>query len=449
MSGIIEISEIDLNTNNLQSSNFGGGLEFLMNDKIKPSSSSSSSSPHGITKSSSSVQLEDVDDLESEINAFMIKTNDSINIVDNNKSPSNGERTVQFQSPSISSSSLGNDTANSQPFQPPPPQKTWDGFTNINNVQVNPEKTPPTAAEIKQSNEDSLREKYSYLNKLKQLAKKVELTKEYTMESSLSEMKCEYESHMDEKRKENSIKFQGNMLMAIVNGIEFINTKLNPFDIQLDGWGEQINENITDYDAVFAALYDKYKGHANVEPELQLLFQLGGSAMMVHMTNTMFKTSMPGMDDILRQNPDLVRSFQNAAANSISQTSPGLGQFMSNMLPPEKPKPESLFPPASAQQPSTAKFFSQPSSSSTNNNNVPPNHNMKSSIHGRPEMRGPPTDIENILMGLKTKSVDMNKKPDGSTISIGDLKELQESTNMPKKSKRGPKPKNNTISLDI
>ena len=30
-----------------------------------------------------------------------------------------------------------------------------------------------------------------------------------------------------------------------------------------------------------------------------------GSAAMVHMTNTMFKSSMPGMDDILKQNPDL------------------------------------------------------------------------------------------------------------------------------------------------
>jgi hypothetical protein len=41
---------------------------------------------------------------------------------------------------------------------------------------------------------------------------------------------------------------------------------------------------------------------------------------------------MPGMDDILRQNPDLMRSFQNAAVNSMAQTSPGFSGFMSNMM---------------------------------------------------------------------------------------------------------------------
>ena len=38
---------------------------------------------------------------------------------------------------------------------------------------------------------------------------------------------------------------------------------------------------------------------------LSCLFMLGGSAAMLHMTNTMFKSSMPGMDDIMRQNPEL------------------------------------------------------------------------------------------------------------------------------------------------
>ena len=80
-------------------------------------------------------------------------------------------------------------------------------------------------------------------------------------------------------------------------------------------------------------------------PELKLLFQLGGSAMMVHMTNTMFKSSMPGMDDILRQNPDLLRSFQNAAVNSMAQSNPGFSGFMSNMMNPEPQVPSGRGPP--------------------------------------------------------------------------------------------------------
>ena len=148
------------------------------------------------------------------------------------------------------------------------------------------------------------------------------------MESNLQEMMGEYEMIMDEKSKQNSVKFQGNMMMAIVNGIEFLNNRFDPFDIKIDGWGEQINENISDYDEVFAELYEKYNTKATISPELKLLFQLGGSAMMVHMSNTMFKSAMPGMYDILRQNPDLMKQFQNAAVNSMSSSSPGFSSFM-------------------------------------------------------------------------------------------------------------------------
>ena len=123
------------------------------------------------------------------------------------------------------------------------------------------------------------------------------------------------------------------MLMACINGIEFLNGKFDPFDIKLDGWGEQVNENITDYDEIFSELHDKYKTKAKMAPELKLLFQLGGSAMMVHMTNSMFKSSMPGMDDIMRQNPELMQQFTQAAANSMGNSNPGLSGFMNNVMP--------------------------------------------------------------------------------------------------------------------
>ena len=50
------------------------------------------------------------------------------------------------------------------------------------------------------------------------------------------------------------------------------------------------------------------------------------------MTNTMFKSSMPSMDDIFKQNPDLMRSFQQATVNSMSNNSPGLSNFMDGVL---------------------------------------------------------------------------------------------------------------------
>ena len=38
--------------------------------------------------------------------------------------------------------------------------------------------------------------------------------------------------------------------------------------------------------------------------------------MMFHLTNSMFKTAMPNMNDVLKQNPDLVKNMMNAVKNT-------------------------------------------------------------------------------------------------------------------------------------
>jgi hypothetical protein len=317
---------------------------------------------------------------------------------------------------------------------------------------------------------------------LEALEKKgVELSKKYNMESSLQEMMGEYETIMEEKTKLNSVKFQGNMLMAMINGIEFLNNKFDPFDIKLDGWSEQVNENINDYDDVFSELYEKYKSKASMAPELKLLFQLGGSAMMVHMTNTMFKSAMPGMDDILRQNPDLMRSFQNAAVNSMAQTSPGFSGFMTNLMNPEPSIPQGMGPPPPLAtqgpnsipppngRPGNNSYANRPDLNFSRSNFTDAGISLRENFERpdvndrtsrrqqvRPEMKGP-SDISDILSGLKTKTINIQEptqtsignQNDSSTISISDLKELQSDANIPKRSGRRKKSASNTVSLDI
>merc|ERR1711871_751817 len=208
--------------------------------------------------------------------------------------------------------------------------ETDDGFKTFNEIPVTPSAPPPTPT---LSPEEKLREKLKILRKLEELEKKgIQLTKKYSMESSLAEMKGEYEMIKNEKEKKNSIKFQGKMLLAFCSGLEFLNGRFDPFDIKLDGWSEAVNENIDEYDEVFGELHEKYGGKAKMAPEIKLLFMLGGSAAMLHMTNTMFKSSMPGMDDIMRQNPELMQQFQTAAMNSMNQNNPGFGQFMGGVM---------------------------------------------------------------------------------------------------------------------
>jgi hypothetical protein len=135
-------------------------------------------------------------------------------------------------------------------------------------------------------------------------------------------MRNEYIKLKKQRETENSIKFQRKMLMACITGVEFLNGKFDPFSIKLDGWSESMNENINDYDEVFEELYEKYGGGTDMAPELRLMFMVGGSAFMFHLTNTMFKSSLPGMDDIMKQNPELMQQFANAAVNTKKTQSP-------------------------------------------------------------------------------------------------------------------------------
>ena len=507
MNDIIDISmDFDKfpssNDNNFGGSknNFGGGIELLMNDN-KPSS-------RGPT---SDIDIDDLNNLENELNDLANDTTPLTNSFDSGlfgikTNYDDNSSSVRFdEQPSIhifdeKKSNLGQSTANTSSDA-----KTWDGYGKFNNIPVNPDQR--MSNEPKLSKDEMIREKFKYLRKLEALEKKgVELTKKYNMESNLQEMMGEYEMIMEEKTKQNSVKFQGNMMMAVINGIEFLNNRFDPFDIKLDGWGEQINENITDYDDIFSELYEKYKSKTTIAPELKLMFQLGGSAMMVHMSNTMFKSAMPGVDDILRQNPDLMRQFQSAAVNSMAGSNPGFAGFMGGLMnrEPQVPSGKGPPPPMATQGPNGMQpppnragnnmgamnmgradismargTFAQDNylkddGISIRENNIsvagfePPQPSQKSSR--RPDMKGP-SDISDILSGLKTKTINVSSdspsfpKSDSilsqskdiviedinnsSTISIDDLKSIQADGNVPKRSRRRPKSDKNTVSLDI
>ncbi|MBD23700.1 MAG: hypothetical protein CMG46_01635 [Candidatus Marinimicrobia bacterium] len=162
-------------------------------------------------------------------------------------------------------------------------------------------------------------EKIELIYKFKRLESQgVRTTMNYTMNSNLDDMRNEYMKLRKQREIENSIKFQRKMLMAFVTGIEFLNNKVDPFSIKLDGWSESMSDSINDYDEVFEELYEKYGGGGEMAPELRLIMMVGGSAFMFHLTNTLFKTSMPSMDDILKQNPELMSQFANAAVNTKS-----------------------------------------------------------------------------------------------------------------------------------
>tara|TARA_Y100000389_G_scaffold204935_1_gene260981 strand:+ start:285 stop:1685 length:1401 start_codon:yes stop_codon:yes gene_type:complete len=450
-------SYISLNIEPTNDSGLGPGIEMLMNDKTKKQQSNSS--------------FNDINSLENELNELTNTATDTpvvtlkeplttsmFSNIKINEEPLKNVYGNNSNNPTIN---LGNKTAQ---------QTNNSDFNKFNEIPVNPSLNMSSHPSM--SKEELLKEKFSYLRKLESLERKgVNLTKKYSMESNLSEMKGEYEMIISEKEKSNSVKFQAKMLMACVTGIEFLNNRFDPFDVKLDGWGESVNENINDYDEVFSELHEKYKSKAQMAPEIKLLFMLGGSAIMTHMTNAMFKSAMPGMDDIMRQNPELMQQFTQAAANSMQQESNGFSNFMSSFAPGGNPHQD--IPQRAGNNPQKSPFPFQQQQQRTSRQTAPANRpdiqrsrknsgiqinqfgtetnsrEVEKTPRQRPEMKGP-ANIDDILSNLKTKKININRQEQEddvkSIISVEDYNNIAKSS---KKPKRKPISERNTISLDI
>ncbi len=171
------------------------------------------------------------------------------------------------------------------------------------------------------SDDDILNQKKELLYQFDRLEKRgIRVPKRYSINSDLEEMKADFEKLKREKESDASINFQRKMLMAFVSGTEYLNTKFDPFSVKLNGWSETVHEDIQSYDDIFEELHEKYKGKANMAPELRLLFSLGGSAFMFHLTNSMFsQTNIPGLGDVLKNNPQLAKNLANAALNTMGE----------------------------------------------------------------------------------------------------------------------------------
>ena len=180
--------------------------------------------------------------------------------------------------------------------------------------------------QIRTTVQDEMTEKKEILYQFDRLRSKgVKVPYDFNMSSNIHEMRSSYERIKREKEIDAAVRFQRKMLMGFVTGCEFLNTRYNPFSVELDGWSEQVHESVDDYDDIFEELHDKYKDSgSNMAPELRLLISLGGSAFMFHLTKKMFSNSqLPKVEEVLQRNPELMKKFQEASAMEYMRGSSG------------------------------------------------------------------------------------------------------------------------------
>ena len=449
------IEPISLDNNGPPSmTNFGSGIELLMNDKKK-------------STSNGALDLGDLDNLENELNELS-GNNDNVGGIADTMSNigsnlfginAGGDTKIEIEKEdtfdNFTDSNLGNATSESMGSS-----KTWDGFVKASEVPVNQQYA---------SKPSNLREK------LEEWYEKglVKQNSGFTMESDFDEVEDEYETVLEDKRKKDGVKLQGWWFMTFINSLEYGNAIFNPFDLNLDGWGEQVSEDLDSYEEIFSELHDKYKG-GKMAPEVSLLLRVGFSAAVLNFSNKALSTATPAFNDVIKQSPELMKMFTDATASSMSQQSPGFS--MANNFVQDNSRPKGAPPPGPVE---TQNRPPPPRPGATYSKDTPSNRpdissgrgtmfkeqgvsmNRESNLNedkpiniARPEMKGPQSnDIDNILSGLKTRTVNIHDQPtnadNDSMISVSSIKDINGS-NQPKRSqRRRNRSDKNTVSLDI
>ena len=457
-------------------SSFGGGIELLMNEKKKSSNSSTN------------INVQDLNDLEEELNDLS-NTTSSAPIVTENKvlnslsgfSNMFGINKDEQNVKEVSSGNaihLGHATKETNYGS----SRTWDGFSKVSDDV--PMKQPAIKASVNMTEREKRRKKRLMIKKLEEWGEKgtYKNGSHFNMDSDFDEVEDEYEGALEEKRKKDSIKLQGWWFTTAVNTLEYGNALLNPFDLNLDGWGEQVGEDLDSYEEIFSELHEKYKG-GKMAPEVSLLLRIGFSAAVVNMSNKMLSSATPGFNDVMKQSPELMKMFSNAAVETMSKQNSAF-DFAKTMINPPEEVNTRMGPPPAPVETKTAVPPSRPGAMSFTSHpgNRPDITAAKSTMFqesgidigmngqsikevnvSRPEMKGPQTspDLENLLSGLKQKTGSVSQTTpqiqstvaqmgSESVISVSSLKDL-DGTPMPKKTRRkqNNSSRSNTIALDI
>jgi hypothetical protein len=104
---------------------------------------------------------------------------------------------------------------------------------------------------------------------------------QWNMKMPLFELKYELLRREQFKEELDQIAFMKEMMKMILTGVEMLNEKFGPF-LQLKGWSKNVTADMSKYDRCMKALYHRYFRKKQMNPVMELLWLIVGSAIMWH-----------------------------------------------------------------------------------------------------------------------------------------------------------------------
>ena len=199
--------------------------------------------------------------------------------------------------------------------------RSWDGVENLNAEAY----LKPVNVQPKVSDDALMKRKYELLRKFDRLNKLgVPMRKRFTMDSPLDEMEMELEFVRREKAMDSTIKQFSEWFITGMSALEWGSKNvalMQAFGLQLDGLSQSAQMNVADLEEDFEEVYDLYGENMRMHPLVRIPMRTCFMVYMVHLTNQMaMKSTVPNIEQILKNNPDIARQMAAQAMQTQTQT---------------------------------------------------------------------------------------------------------------------------------
>lgn len=146
-------------------------------------------------------------------------------------------------------------------------------------------------------------------------------TDRYDMDSPLEDLEAEVTLYDQKVSHQALVDMLQDGIMTAIKLLEFANSRWDPIGCKMDGITEALYGRRTQLERAYGRLATKYSGGRELPPELSILFIIGGTILMTHISNTMMKPGGIDLVGMMSSFKDLVGQPPARAAPQQSQQS--------------------------------------------------------------------------------------------------------------------------------
>lgn len=192
--------------------------------------------------------------------------------------------------------------------EPPPPQKPA--------FAAPPAARPAFAAPSGMSTKARLAKKEMLMRLEDAVRSGYVATERYDMNSPLEDLEAEVALYDQKVSHQALVDMLQDGIMTAIKLLEFANSRWDPIGCKMDGITEALYGRRTQLERAYGRLATKYSGGRELPPELSILFIIGGTILMTHISNTMMK---PGGIDLV----GMMSSFKDLVGQPPRQAASG------------------------------------------------------------------------------------------------------------------------------